>query len=94
MSKNPSDVTRPANLQSHELGTGAIRSQRPVYKDFLPPCNNACPAGENIQAWLALVQAGHFKQAWQVIVKKRIFRRRFALYLVVFLVLIFGDFIS
>lgn len=69
MSKNPSDVTRPANLQSHELGTGAIRSQRPVYKDFLPPCNNACPAGENIQAWLALVQAGHFKQAWQVIMQ-------------------------
>jgi formate dehydrogenase (NADP+) beta subunit len=69
MSKNPSDITRPANLHSHELGTGAIRSQRPVYKDFLPPCNNACPAGENIQAWLALVQAGHFKQAWQVIMQ-------------------------
>jgi hypothetical protein len=35
-------------------GAGASRWQRPVYVDHLPPCNHACPAGENIQAWLAL----------------------------------------
>ena len=29
------------------------RTLRPVYLDRLPPCNHACPAGENIQAWLA-----------------------------------------
>jgi len=23
--------------------------QRPIYADLLPPCNNACPAGENIR---------------------------------------------
>lgn len=69
MTNKPADITRPADLQRHDLGTGPIRSQRPVYKDFLPPCNNACPAGENIQAWLALVQSGHYQQAWQQIMK-------------------------
>jgi NADPH-dependent glutamate synthase beta subunit-like oxidoreductase len=69
MTTKPADITRPADLQRHDLGTGPIRSHHPVYKDFLPPCNNACPAGENIQAWLALVQAGQYKQAWQQIMK-------------------------
>jgi 2-oxoacid:acceptor oxidoreductase delta subunit (pyruvate/2-ketoisovalerate family) len=32
--------------------TGSWRTERPVYVDLLPPCNNACPAGENIQQWL------------------------------------------
>jgi len=65
----PTDITLPADLQGHDLGTGPIRSHRPVYQDFLPPCNHACPAGENIQAWLALVQAGRYQQAWQQIMK-------------------------
>lgn len=39
------------------------------YVDLLPPCNNACPAGENIQAWLAHAQAGRFKEAWEEIIK-------------------------
>ena len=29
--------------------TGAWRTNRPLYVDRLPPCNHACPAGENIQ---------------------------------------------
>ncbi|CAG0949600.1 glutamate synthase (NADPH/NADH) small chain [Anaerolineae bacterium] len=65
----PSDKTRPADLAQHGKGTGPVRTQRPVYQDLLPPCNNACPAGENIQAWLALVQAGHYEKAWQQIMK-------------------------
>jgi NADPH-dependent glutamate synthase beta subunit-like oxidoreductase len=35
---------------------------------LLPPCNAACPAGENIQAWLALATAGEFRKAWEVLV--------------------------
>jgi hypothetical protein len=31
---------------------GAWRTKRPLYVDRLPPCNHACPAGENIQGWL------------------------------------------
>jgi NADPH-dependent glutamate synthase beta subunit-like oxidoreductase len=37
--------------------------------DFLPPCNDACPAGENIQAWLDLAQAGDFEAAWRELVR-------------------------
>ena len=32
--------------------TGPWRTQKPQYVHRLPPCNNACPAGENVQEWL------------------------------------------
>jgi NADPH-dependent glutamate synthase beta subunit-like oxidoreductase len=35
----------------------------------LPPCNNACPAGENIQGWLDLAQAGKYRQAWDALMR-------------------------
>jgi len=35
----------------------------------MPPCNDACPAGENIQAWLALSQAGDHEAAWRELVQ-------------------------
>jgi NADPH-dependent glutamate synthase beta subunit-like oxidoreductase len=62
-------MTKPADLQQHDRGTGPVRTRRPVYFDLLPPCNHACPAGENIQAWLALVQAGRYQQAWQTLMR-------------------------
>jgi hypothetical protein len=37
--------------------------------DLLPPCNDACPAGENIQGWLAQAQAGRFQKAWEVLIR-------------------------
>jgi NADPH-dependent glutamate synthase beta subunit-like oxidoreductase len=49
--------------------TGSWRTSRPVYLDRLPPCNHACPAGENIQGWLDLAQAGKYRQAWEVLVR-------------------------
>ncbi len=64
------DMTAPADLQKHAKGTGALRTQHPVYMDFLPPCNNACPAGENIQAWLGLAQEGKYEEAWQKLVEE------------------------
>lgn len=68
MNKKTGDLTRSLDL-THEKRTGLQRPQRPVYVDLLPPCNHACPAGENIQAWLAEAQAGHFKQAWQILIQ-------------------------
>ena len=59
------DLTRRADLTRHGRGTGALRTQRPQYVDYLPPCNDACPAGENIQAWLALAQDGDYEAAWR-----------------------------
>jgi len=68
MSAKQSDLTRPPDL-TREQRTGPIRVQRPVYRDLLPPCNNACPAGENIQAWLDHVQGGRFEEAWRQLVE-------------------------
>jgi 2-oxoacid:acceptor oxidoreductase delta subunit (pyruvate/2-ketoisovalerate family) len=47
--------------------TGSWRTERPVYRDLLPPCNNACPAGENIQAWLYEAEEGGagYESAWR-----------------------------
>ena len=49
--------------------TGTWRSARPVYLDRLPPCNNACPAGENIQGWLFHAESGDYEQAWRELVE-------------------------
>jgi NADPH-dependent glutamate synthase beta subunit-like oxidoreductase len=65
----PADLTRPPDLSLKRQSTGPLRVQRPIYEDLLPPCNNACPAGENIQAWLAHAQEGQFKKAWETIVQ-------------------------
>ncbi|HQX56944.1 MAG TPA: NAD(P)-binding protein [Pyrinomonadaceae bacterium] len=59
------DLTTKTDLAGHSTGTGPIRTQRPEYVDFLPPCNSACPAGEDIQAWLDLAQAGKYQEAWE-----------------------------
>jgi 2-oxoacid:acceptor oxidoreductase delta subunit (pyruvate/2-ketoisovalerate family) len=49
--------------------TGSWRTERPVYVDLMPPCNDACPAGENIQAWLYDAEEGGagYEQAWRKI---------------------------
>lgn len=62
------DLTRPPDLR-HAGFSGVERTRRPRNVDFLPLCNHACPAGENIQAWLALVQQGRFEEAWRQIVE-------------------------
>jgi len=49
--------------------TGSWRTVRPVYVDRLPPCNHACPAGENIQGWLFHAESGDYEQAWRELVK-------------------------
>ena len=49
--------------------TGSWRTERPVYVDLLPPCNQACPAGENIQQWLFHAEEGSYEAAWRQIVQ-------------------------
>lgn len=63
------DITKPVDLTLHAGGTGPIRFQRPVYTDFMPPCNSACPAGENIQGWMAYAQAGNYFEAFQTLME-------------------------
>ncbi|MCW5596349.1 MAG: NAD(P)-binding protein [Rhodocyclaceae bacterium] len=55
-----------SSLANH---TGSWRTTRPVYVDRLPPCNHACPAGENIQAWLFHAESGDYEAAWRELVK-------------------------
>ena len=47
--------------------TGSWRLNRPVYVDRLPPCNDACPAGENIQGWLFHAEEGDYETAWRLL---------------------------
>jgi NADPH-dependent glutamate synthase beta subunit-like oxidoreductase len=63
------DVTPLPDLLHGGSRAGPVRDRRPVYLDLLPPCNAGCPAGENIQAWLADVQAGRYEQAWRQLVQ-------------------------
>jgi NADPH-dependent glutamate synthase beta subunit-like oxidoreductase len=47
--------------------TGSWRTERPVYLDRMPPCNDACPAGENVQEWLSHAEEGDYEAAWRQI---------------------------
>ncbi|MEU3340731.1 NAD(P)-binding protein [Streptomyces sp. NPDC006668] len=49
--------------------TGAWRTERPVYVDRMPPCNQACPAGENIQQWLFHAESGDYEAAWRQLMR-------------------------
>ena len=49
--------------------TGAWRAQRPQYVSLMPPCNHACPAGENTQQWLYYAEEGRYEEAWRVIME-------------------------
>ncbi len=62
------DVTPLPDLLHGQGRAGAVREHRPIYLDLLPPCNAGCPAGENIQAWLAHAELGHHEQAWRQLV--------------------------
>jgi len=59
------DVTPLPDLLHGRPLAGPVRLQRPVYVDLLPPCNAGCPAGENIQAWLAHAETGDHEAAWR-----------------------------
>jgi NADPH-dependent glutamate synthase beta subunit-like oxidoreductase len=68
MSLKLNDMTHVMQLTTRK-GVGSQRWQRPQYVQFLPPCNHACPAGEDIQGWLAYAQAGEYEKAWRRLVE-------------------------
>lgn len=47
--------------------TGAWRTQRPFYEDKTPPCNAACPAGNDIVTFIQKIDQGDFEGAWSLI---------------------------
>jgi 2-oxoacid:acceptor oxidoreductase delta subunit (pyruvate/2-ketoisovalerate family) len=44
--------------------TGSWRFIKPLYEDKIPPCQNACPAGNDIEAWIKLLQRGDLETAY------------------------------
>jgi len=44
-------------------------SSHAITEECVPPCRNACPAGINIQAYVALASKGKFKEALEIIRK-------------------------
>ncbi|MDH5666416.1 MAG: NAD(P)-binding protein [Nitrospira sp.] len=64
MKPKPFAITLDPNssLANH---TGNWRTFKPMYVNRLPPCNHACPAGENIQAWLSLAEERDYEAAWR-----------------------------
>jgi NADPH-dependent glutamate synthase beta subunit-like oxidoreductase len=63
-----SDLTSLPDL-THARPMRPLVGRRPVYADALPPCNAACPAGEDIQGWLALAQAGEMEAAFHALTR-------------------------
>jgi NADPH-dependent glutamate synthase beta subunit-like oxidoreductase len=47
--------------------TGNFRFFRPVYRDKTPPCNHACPTGEQIQKYLDYVKHGRYLDGYLTI---------------------------
>jgi 2-oxoacid:acceptor oxidoreductase delta subunit (pyruvate/2-ketoisovalerate family) len=72
MNKRPFAITLDVG-SSRSNHTGSWRVERPVYVDRLPPCNNACPAGENIQGWLYEAESGDYAAAWHKLVEENPF---------------------
>jgi NADPH-dependent glutamate synthase beta subunit-like oxidoreductase len=68
VSRIEGDLTSPPDLVHGRPRAGPVRDRRPVYVDLLPPCNAACPAGENIQSWLSHLQEGEHERAWRALV--------------------------
>jgi 2-oxoacid:acceptor oxidoreductase delta subunit (pyruvate/2-ketoisovalerate family) len=44
--------------------TGSWRFVKPIYEDKVPACQNACPAGNDIEGWIKLVQKGEYEMAY------------------------------
>ncbi|MDA0164981.1 NAD(P)-binding protein [Solirubrobacter ginsenosidimutans] len=61
------DVAQLPDLLHGHARAGAVRERRPEYVDLLPPCNAGCPAGEDIQGWLAHMQADEPELAWRAL---------------------------
>lgn len=47
--------------------TGDWRYLRPRFENKIPPCNEACPAGQDIQGAIALATQGRFPEAWELL---------------------------
>lgn len=47
--------------------TGSWRYLRPGFQNKISPCFQGCPAGENVEGWIKLLQNGKYREAYQLI---------------------------
>lgn len=47
--------------------TGSWRYLRPVYEEKAPPCNHACPAGNDIRGFISLILKGRLAEARELL---------------------------
>ena len=66
-SRSQASLPRHRRIRAGPFPTGNWRSIRPVYRDKLPPCNNACGTNEKIQGYLDLVKRGKYLDAYALI---------------------------
>ena len=52
-----------AGLMLHNQ-TGSWRFIRPTYEDKTPACQNGCPAGNDIEGWMRLIQSREYERAY------------------------------
>lgn len=53
--------------------TGAIRVNPAVEGGYVPPCSKACPAGVNVQGYIALAGEGRYEDAYRLIKQRNPF---------------------
>jgi len=65
LSKVPESVVSQGTMLWNK--TGSWRYMRPGYRRLTPPCNNGCPAGNNIEGFIKLANEKNFLEALNVI---------------------------
>ena len=53
--------------------TGGWKSVRPLYQDKRAPCQQGCPAGEDVARYLRAVQRGQYDEGWRLIMEDNLF---------------------
>ena len=52
---------------SLDFKTGSWRTLKPIHNHRKAPCHDACPAGEDQQAWLAKLQENRVQESWETL---------------------------
>ena len=50
--------------------TGSWRYLKPRYLNKIPPCNEGCPAGNDIEAFIKLAEEGRYREAWSLLMEE------------------------
>ncbi len=53
--------------------TGGWKSVRPLYRERQAPCQEGCPAGEDVARYLRAVQRGRYDEGWRLIMEENPF---------------------